>query len=182
MFGAGAADLDELLFEGLTGSMDADGSVAGEGLQAVFFEVDLAEDLAVRGFHVLKDVADALADDLFGLRFGRRFGFEIPGPLLECAVLNGAMAIVVNDGVSQDAVEPRDGRLVAAQVGGLLHCAYVGGLKDVFSRGKRFDTPLHEAQELASLENQIGYGGGLHLVRIETAEGVEARSTPHHIS
>jgi hypothetical protein len=188
VFRAGAADLDELLFEGLPGAMDAncgvaDGnsSFAGEGLEAGFFQVDLAEYLAVCRLHALKDVADALADDLFGLRLGRCFSFETLGPLLEYTVMDGTMAIVIDDGISQDAVEPGDGRLVVAQFGGLLHCAHVSGLKDVFSRGERVHTSLDEAEKLASLEDEIRYGGGLHLVAIEKAEGVEQHSTPHHI-
>ena len=142
MFGASAACKDELLLESLSGAVGSYGGVAGgdagflrEGLECIFCEVDFADDLAVCRLEFVEDVVDALADDLLGGCVELVFDGEIFRPLLESTVFGGAVAVVIDDGVAQDAVEPCDGRLVAAQGRGLLHRTNVGGLDDVFGGG-----------------------------------------------
>src|ERR1700732_419861 len=112
VFGADAADLGELLFEGLTSAMDTHGGVAGgdsdffcECVEGGIGYVDAAEDFAVGGLHSEEDFVDALADDLVGLRIGGGFG-EVLRPAFEGTVFGGAVAVVVDDGVAEDAVEP----------------------------------------------------------------------------
>jgi hypothetical protein len=70
---------------------------------------------------------------------GSTAGEEIGGPLLEGAVFDGAVAVVVDDGVAKDAIEPGGGGLAAAEIGDLLDSAEVGGLDDVFGGGGSFD-------------------------------------------
>ena len=107
---------------------------------------------------VVEDVVDALADDLLGGRVELVFGGEVFGPLLEGAIFGGAMTVVVDDGVAQDAVEPGDGGLVAAEGGGLLHGADVGGLDDVLGGGAGGYAAFDELEELLSLVDEAGDG------------------------
>jgi len=81
MFGAGAAGLDELLLERLTGAVGSDGSVAGsdagsfgERLEGAFGEVDFAEDFTIGGLDGGEDAVDTLTDDLVGGGVGLNFG------------------------------------------------------------------------------------------------------------
>ena len=76
-----------------------------------------------------------MTDDLLGGGVGFDFGGEIAGPLLEGTVFGGALAVVIDDGVAEDTVEPGDGGFVVAEGGGLLHGADVGGLDDVLGGG-----------------------------------------------
>jgi len=55
--------------------------------------------------------------------------------LLEGAIFDGAVTVVVDDGVAEDTVEPGDGGFVTAEGGGLLHRADVGSLDDVLGGG-----------------------------------------------
>jgi hypothetical protein len=173
---ADAADQHELFFESLTRAMYADGCVAsgdagvgGEGFKAFSGEVHVAQNLVVSRFKSGEHLADALADDCLGLRVGCGFG-EVVRPALEGSVFGGAAAVVIDDGVAEDAVEPGDGGLVAAQSGGLLDGADVGTLNDVFCGCGGFDAPLHEAKELASLEDEVGDSFCWHRLRMGGAQ------------
>jgi hypothetical protein len=157
-FGTDAADTDKLGFKGLARSMEANGGVAHsdsrfgcEGFEALACEVDAAEDLAIGGLDGGKYLVNAIANDLLGLRIGCSFGCEVLRPLLESAVFGGAVAIVVDDGVAQDAIEPGDGRLFTAQDGGVFDGANIGALDDVFRYGRRVNSALYEMEEMISL-------------------------------
>jgi hypothetical protein len=181
VFRTGATDERELLFQGLPGAMDADCGVCGgdvgldgECLEAAAFEIDIADNFAVSRLHRAEHIADALADDLVGLRIGLRFGGQFLRPALEGSVFGGAMAVVIDDGVAQDAVEPRDGRLFAAQGGGLFERAGVCALQDVLRGGEGFDAPVQKAEKLLSLKRQVGDGRCRHGVCEEVW-----RDSPH---
>jgi hypothetical protein len=138
--------------------MEANGGIAGgdsglgcEGFKALACEVDAAENLAVGGLDGGQDLMDATADDLLGLRIRRSFGCEVVCPLLESAVFGGTVAIVVDDGVAKDAIEPGDGRLFAAQDVGVFDGANVGALDDIFRDGRGVDSALYEMEEVISL-------------------------------
>jgi hypothetical protein len=170
MFCADFAGEDELLAEGLTGSVSADGGVAGgdvggfgEGFEAALGEVDLTNDLAVGGLHGGEDRVDAGADGLLGGWIDCGFGEEVDGPLLESTVFDGAVAEVVDDGVAKDAIEPGGGRLAVAKIGNLLDSAKVGGLDDVLGGGWGFDTRLYEAQKLLPAGDETFDGGVLRV-------------------
>jgi hypothetical protein len=185
VFGAGAADFGELLFEGLAGAMNTDGGVACgdsrffcEGLEARFSQIDTAEDFAIGGLHGLDGFGDALADDIVGLRVWCRFGGEILAPTLKSAIFGGAVAIVVDDGVAEDAVEPGDHGLFAAECGGLLDGAGVSGLDDVLGGVGGVDAPLHEVKELFALEDQVGDCRRLHGCGFSVRGGEEGSSAP----
>ena len=118
MFGAGAADESELLFEGMACAMDTDGRVAGgdssllcEDVEGGVSEINVAEDFAVGRLHGVERFNNALADDIVSLRVWCGFGRKVLRPAFEGTVLSGAVAIVIDDGVAQDAVEPGAGGL-----------------------------------------------------------------------
>lgn len=169
MFGAGAAGLDELFFEGLTGAVGTDGGVCGgdsrlfsEGVDGVFGKIDVANDLAVGGFERREYVVDALTDDLVSCRVRLSFGDEVFGPLLEGAVFGGAMAVMIDNGVAQDAIEPCHRGLVFVERGGFFDSADVRSLNNVFGDGVRADTVFDEVEKLLSLFDEASDGFGLH--------------------
>lgn len=113
-----------MLFQSLTSAMNTNGSVAGgnsilrgEGFEAALGEVYVVKDLAVGGLHGEKDFADALANNLFSLGIGGGFDGEILSPAFKGAVFSGATAVVIDDGVAKNPVEPGDGRLFVAKDG-----------------------------------------------------------------
>jgi hypothetical protein len=168
-FGADAADPNELGFESLSRSMEANGGIAGgdsgpgcEGFKALACEVDAAENLAVGGLDGGKDLLDTTADDLLGLSVRWDFCCEVLCPLLESAVFGGTVAIVIDNGVAQDAIEPGDGRFFTAQDRGVFDGADIGGLDDVFRDGRGVDSALYEMEEVISLLNQVSNGFYLH--------------------
>jgi hypothetical protein len=168
-FGTDAADPNKLGFKGLAGSMETNGGVARgnsgpgrEGFQALAREVDAAENLAVGGLDGGKDLVDATADDLLSLSVGCGFGCEVVCPLLESAVFGGTVAIVIDDGVAQDAIEPGDGRLFTAQDVGVFDGADIGALDDVFRDRGGVDSSLHKMEEVISLLNEAVNGFYLH--------------------
>ena len=168
-FGAGAADPDEFFFEGLARSMDADGGVSRadscfrcEGFEILACEVNAAENLTVGGLEGGQYLVDATADNLLGLWVGRGAGREILRPLLESVVFGGAVAVIVDDGVAQDAIEPGDGGLFLTQGWRVFDGADVGALNDVFGDGRGADPPPNEMEELISLESQSGNCFCLH--------------------
>jgi len=149
--------------------MEANGGIARgnsglgcEGFETLACEIDAAENLAVGRLEGGKHLVDATADDLFGLRIARGFSCEISRPLLESAVFGGAVAVVVDDGVAQDAIEPGDGRLFTTQDGGVFDGADIGALDDVFRDGTGVDSALHEMEEVISLEDQVSDCSCLH--------------------
>lgn len=169
VLGADVTCGDELLPEGLTRSMKADGSVARgdsfclcEGIERLFGEVDIANDLAIGGLEVFNDLADALTHDLMGCHVGLGLGQEFVRPSLESAVFGCSMAVVIDDGVAQDAIEPGYGRLVAAKFGGLFDGAHVGDLNDVIGGGGGVDTTLQEVEKLLPLAEEVVDRAGRH--------------------
>ena len=151
MFGAGATGEDGLFLESLACAMGPNGGIAGgdagflcERFECVLCEVNFADDFGICRLELLEDVVDALTDDLLSGRIKLSFDGKIVGPLFESAIFGGAMTIVVDHGVAQDAVEPCDGGLVAAERCGLLHRTDVGGLDDVLGGGAGAHSSLDE--------------------------------------
>jgi hypothetical protein len=163
VFAAGSAGGNEGFAQRLAGAVEADGGVPrgdvggfGKEIDGALGEVDGGENFAVGGTKVLDRLAEAFADEALGVgvRPGGGTGEELAGPGFEEAVVSGALAVMVDDGVAQDAVEPGGGRLVAANGGGLLEGAQVGGLQNVLRGGGVFYAVLQEAKKLAALGEQ----------------------------
>jgi len=185
MLGAGSTGQGELLFKCLASAMDADGGVAGgdsggsgEGVQCALAKINFADDLAVLRLDGGKDLLDAAADDILCRRVGGGLGGQVASPAFERAVFGGAVAVVVDNGVAQDAIEPGYGRLGLVERRGLFHGADVGVLQDVFGGGRRIDTTPDKLEEPASLKDEIVDGFGLHKVGRSWITGAEIRSAP----
>ncbi len=73
------------------------------------------------------------------------------GPAFEGAIFCCAVSVVVDDGVAEDAVEPRNGRLFAAEGRCLFDGTNIGALDDVLGGDGRVDTFLYEVEESSSL-------------------------------
>ena len=153
--------------------MDANSGVAGsdargfgEGFEGIFAKVDAADDLAVLQLKGRKDLLDALADDVLCALVRRSFGDEIVGPSFESAVFGSAVAIVVDDGIAQDAIKPGYGRLVVVERGGFFHRAHVSALEDVFGGRRSIDAALDELKESAPLKDEIVDGFRLHWLDV----------------
>ena len=173
MDGAGAAGSSEFAAESGTGAVGADGGVAGGEFVAVgevgegcVGEIDFAEDLGVGGAEGGEDDLDAAADEgASGDVGGGGLGVgevQLGDPAIHRGGLGGVMAVVIDDGVAQDCVEPGDGRFVLAESSGLFERADVGDLQDVFCKRAVVDATLHEGKEALaaveeSLEGEIGH-------------------------
>lgn len=71
--------------------------------------------------------------------------------MLVCAAFCGAVAVVIDDGVAEDAVEPGDGGGFGVQLGAVLDGAEVSVLQDIFRNGAGFHALFEEAEELFPL-------------------------------
>ena len=169
VLGADTACGDELLPESLTRPMKTHSSVAGgdslclcKGVERLFGEVYIADDLAIGRLEVLDDLVDALADDLMGHDVGLGLDQELVRPSFQSAIFGCSMTIVVDDGVAQDAIEPGYSRLVAAKLGGLFDGAHVSDLNDVIGGGGSIDTTVQEVEKLLPLAEKVVDGAWGH--------------------
>ena len=132
-----AAHLSELLGDGLPGTVEANvgivaGSVlrGGERIDGCAGEVDLLDGVAVFRLQVADDLLDAGTD--LGLQFGLVFFLPFGQGIIHRFGASGGLAVVVDDGVTQNAIEPSDGTLGFAQFRSVLNRLEIGRLEDVF--------------------------------------------------
>ena len=163
VLGAGSAGEEELLAEGGAGAMGADGCVGGSDLlgvsveaEGLLVEVDCSEEVGVGGGDEVEDAGEAGADFVVKLDGGGGLEFVREG--LEGFALGGAAAVVVDDGVAEDAVEPGYDGLFRG-LGAGFEGADVGGLEDVLGEGWAFDAAPQEAEELAAVVEERVEGG-----------------------
>lgn len=162
MFGAASTHGDKLLFQCLPGPVNSHGCVAGsdaglrsKGVKSALVQIDLAEYLAVGSLQGRENIPDALADDTFGCGIGGWLSEQVVGPAAQCTIFCVAMTVVVDHGVAQYPVKPRDRGFIATQRRRLLERTRVGALQNIFCGGRRVDPSLNEAQELATLVEQV---------------------------
>ncbi len=93
--------------------MDSDGGISrcdagsiGDCFKRFAVEFDLAENLAVCGLEFVEGPKNAVTGAVFCQRVWLGFGGDILRPAIEGAVFSGAMTVVVDDGVAQNAIEP----------------------------------------------------------------------------
>ena len=65
------------------------------------------------------------------------------------AVARGFLAVVIDDGVAEDAIEPRDDVLLIGEFVAMFDGADEGRLEDVFGDSAGFDARFEEGQEAA---------------------------------
>jgi hypothetical protein len=93
----------------------------------------------------------ALANLLPHLVRGLNFFSKFCGPLFQLSVVRGASTIVIDDGVSENAIEPRDDRLFITDRIALFQRSSECRLEDIFGVGRRGHMLSDEREELSSL-------------------------------
>ena len=141
MFCTGSADGCELLGKVFPSTVEAHGSIvcrgslrSGEILNAYSIKIDLLNSLAILAFEVLDDITDAGAHRLLQLWFVARGRFGSEGILSLCPC--GLPSIAVCNGIAENAVKPCDGALVIPYLSCVLHRLDVGGLQNIFGKGR----------------------------------------------
>ena len=158
MPGTAPTGLDELFAERGTGAVGAGAGIGGrdlllpgEILERLLAKLNGTQQGGVLGLHALKDSSQARADLVPGFRSRRDGMFKLATPCFQRLVFRAATAIVVNDRVAQDAIEPADHGLALPQISLVLNRTHVGGLKDVLGHGGIGDPSLQEAEKLPAL-------------------------------
>ena len=152
----GAAASLELFPKRVAGTMEAyahvggaQSELCGDGGGVAFLEVHVSEHLRVFGLEGRHQVVQALAHDV------AQFGIEAIRFLASVLLLRAAFSVpppvVVDEGVAKNAVEPGDGALVVAQLGGMLETACECGLEQVLGDGAASHPALQERKKLAVL-------------------------------
>src|SRR6202012_4279868 len=112
---------------------------------------------AVFGLEGADGFQDAGADP--SLELFRLMGFTpVGGPPVHGAGAGGLLAVVIGDGVAENAVEPGHGAFGGAQLGAALDGFEVCGLKDILGGGRIADTGAQELQETVVPSGEAGGG------------------------
>lgn len=151
-----------MLFQSPAGAVEADGGViggdaglGGEFGGAAFLDVDELESMPVFGLEVIEEAGDAFAYLI--AQVGRRlFGFDLAGKGFEGAAGGSLMAVMVDDGIAQETIEPGDDAFFVAEGATALESTDEGSLEEVFGEGGRGDAFFKERKELVtSREEQV---------------------------
>jgi len=135
------------------------GDVLGCGVssEALFAKIQCAQKGRVRRSDGVQRSGNALTCGVFEERFGGRLAFKLPSPSVERRAFPGSAAVVVDDGVAQNAIEPGDRRLLIAQAAGVLEGAHVCRLQNVFGEGAVIDSTGEKSKELLpQIDKRIG--------------------------
>ena len=144
--------------------MRADGGVAGrDGLRrgvmrdGTLGEIDFTQERGVGSGQRIERASDALAGGVLQKGIGHGFGFELARPAIERRAFCGAAAVVIDEGVAQDAVEPGHGGLTLAQSAGGFERTDVSRLQNVFGERAIAQAALEKAEELPAEIEQRGW-------------------------
>ncbi len=131
--------------------------VRGKRLQLAFLKIDCVEDFGVRRAQGWQHASDASADYRVWEAAGRRLAvsFKRRPPSAQSAFFDARSAVVVDDRVAENAIEPGDGRLIVAQPRSVLQSAQIGVLKNVFGDLCGPDAARQKAEKKPSLRQQI---------------------------
>ena len=156
-----AAALFQLLLERLTRSVQANAKVRGTDAEVArdvggrtFLEIDLSKDLRILGLERRQQRVEAPADDVAQLGIGVRMVTFVARLALEDPTLGSPTAIVVDECVAEQAIEPGHRTLVVPQIGGMLHRPHEGGLENLFRGGPVADAALQKGKKLAMLGDE----------------------------
>jgi hypothetical protein len=117
-------------------------------------EVHPPEDALVVGAQDADQIADADADDALEALVSPGASSSAPRDLSEPSVGPGALAIVVGQRVSQDAIEPGDRSLLARKRLPVLDPFHERGLEDVFRVVPRADSLLEKGKKPPMILNE----------------------------
>jgi hypothetical protein len=136
-------------------AMNPDGGVVGRDArlfaqigQTAFLQINPHQSLAILGLQSIQESGNALAY----VAPKRGFRLDVPVKLadqsLRPSISGSALPIIIDDGVSQNAIEPGDGGLFVANRRAFLKTLDEGRLQNVFRSFPGTDTVLNEFQEL----------------------------------
>ena len=162
MVEAGPAAPGDLATQGLAGPMEADPGIsrgdprlAGEGADAQTVEVDTAQRRPVLGLQGFYQGGNAGAGDRLELVVGLGGSlFALRGEPREGPVPRVLPAMVVDDGIPQDPVEPGRGRFGVSQRVGSAEAPDEGLLEDIFGLVAGPDPALKETQKADMIVQQ----------------------------
>jgi hypothetical protein len=149
----------QLLLERLTRSVQANAKIRGTDAEVsrdvggrAFLEIDLSKDLRVLGLQRRQQRVQAPADDVAQLGIGMVGSVgHLP---LEDPALGSQTAVVVDQCVAEQAIEPRHRTRVVSQIPGVLHRPHEGRLQDLFGGGPVAHAALQEGKKLAMLSDE----------------------------
>ena len=154
VLGARAAALLDAPPQRLTRAVESNGRVARrdaagarERLQALALELDATDRLGVIGAQRVHEAPHAGADHLGELGVAHVAAARLTAQGGQPAALGVGVAMVVDDGIAQDSVEPGQRRLVVAQRAAARQAAHERLLQDLLGRVARAHAPLEEGQE-----------------------------------
>lgn len=154
MVGAGAAEALKILAQRPAGPVQSHHGVvwrevrlAGEVGWPSALEIDPAQDLRVLRAEGRKEGLEATAE--LGCNLGWRFGdiAQLTRERLEAACLLAPPTVLVDDGIPEQAIEPRHGALFVANFTGLLESADESLLEDLLGDGAATDAPFEKGEE-----------------------------------
>lgn len=157
-----------LLSERFTGPVHADGSIVcgdaclrSEVSQASIVQIDCLNGVAVFLLHVLQQRRDTLANLTLEEFIGFLVILQMRDELFGNAFRRSTLAVMIDDGVTKDAIEPGHDAFLVADRSTLFKAAHESRLQDVFRGGLGLDSLLQKRQELlTSFDKSVdGFGG-----------------------
>lgn len=155
------AGTNNLLAERLSSSEDSHASVVcrNAGLRCEILHkqaVDLhrAQGVGVLVFECGRELGDTLADGSARFEIGLQMLFDFPPESGQLALCRSASPMVIDNGVSEQPIEPGHGRLVRAQRLELIHASNERVLQDVLRQRPAAHAPFQKPQELTVVRHQ----------------------------
>lgn len=126
----------------------------GIGGQGAFVQIHLTQEVGVGGRDHPKYTADALARRFRQLGLWKSGVLQFSSPAIQSGILRRTTAVVIDDRVTENAMEPGDNRSVGAQSAPSFESAEIRALENIFGNGVVADSPCQEREKTASLIEQ----------------------------
>lgn len=151
----------ELALKSLTSAVEFDHRIVRRQAErackighALTFEVDAPDEVGILGLQRRQEFVQTLADRGFEITLDFYCGRAFERFLCQRSCLGATVAVVVDERVAQEAVEPSHRTLAVGQGLPLLERAHEGVLQDLFGDGSIAHTPLEEVQEATMIRHQ----------------------------
>lgn len=169
MLGASSAGRLDLPLQGFAGAVYPDGGISrgnaglgGQVFQTSLPQIDGFERRSVLGLEGFQQTVEAATDFALGGVFGGCGGIQVFGPGIKQASFGCLVAVMIDDGVAQYAVEPGYRAFIVPEGVAALQAADEGGLQEVFGGGGVVYAFAEEGQELLPAVEQAAEGFGSH--------------------
>ena len=157
-----ATTFDKLLAQGGPCAVSAHGSIRrrdslqlGVARECTLTKINFAQQVAVDWGYHREGACDACAGRIHQKCVRRCFlALQFHPPSLQCAAFSSFMAIMVDQRVAQNPVEPRHCRFVLAQFSARFESAHVSALQNIFRDAAIMKTPLEKTEKLQAQTKQ----------------------------